>query len=250
MKEDIFDKLVRDKIPLIIKNSGDIPIWHSIQSKEEKIHYLTRKLREETEEFLEDYSISELSDLIEVLTAFANCLNYDKTLISRERNIKCNNNGSFEQFIVLDKVIRSNDMSIFENKKDCDIYIPFKTKNDELFLVEMLEICECYLEPLKYGIAKEDIIEFVEFEKKGNSMLDFLYIKRYIADDNCFIKLAMRYMLDNRCIKLSFIDKCYTEIEQLVSEYTIDELRKCNINLFNVKNGYISDEGEFISDEE
>lgn len=248
MEIEVYDKLVRDKIPLIIKATSDVPIWHCISNNEEILLYLAKKVREETEEFLQSYNISELVDLIEVLTILVSRLGYDSKEITFERNNKNQKNGCFEQMIVLDKVIRSTDMSKFDNKTDCDVYVPFETHNDELFLVELLEMCEAYLEPLKYGITKEDLSEFIENEKAGMTLLDFLVSRRYIANDNCFLELTEKYMIRNNCVKISFHDVCYADIEHFFSEHSISEIRNGGTKCYTQQVGRITNEGIFIDD--
>ncbi len=250
MRIDTYDKLVRDNIPSIIKKSGDIPIIHQISGEKEILNYLSKKICEETEEFLEDYSISELADLVEVLLKFMNILGYTEDEIinkRRNKNLKC---GAFENMVVLDKVIRRMDMNEFNNRSKCDVYIPFTTHNDEQFLVELLDLCECYLEPLKYGVNKRDVEEFIEYEKKGLSFVDFLKNKRYIADSNCFLELAKKYITSNNCLKITFENVNYSEIECFFSEYTISEIRNGNINNYICIDGKINDEGEFLDDSE
>ncbi len=69
----IYNKLVRDKIPEIIKADGqecDI----LIVSKEEKYKLLEAKFQEEVNEFLEDKNLEELADVMEVLFGLADSL--------------------------------------------------------------------------------------------------------------------------------------------------------------------------------
>lgn len=64
------DKLVRDKIPLIIEAAGKMPVTEKIPSDEMK-SALDQKLIEESREFLESHSIEELADVLEVLHGIA-----------------------------------------------------------------------------------------------------------------------------------------------------------------------------------
>lgn len=137
-------------------------------------------------------------------------------------------------------------MKEFDNKTRCDIYIPLETNDDENFIVELLELCECYLEPVKYGISKEDVAEFVEYEKKGISIIDFLKFKRYITDDKCFGGLAQKYMTKTECLKIIFENVNYNDIECFFSEYSISEIRNRNIIGCIQQIGKINSKGEFV----
>ena len=70
-------KLVRDKIPEIIKNHGKIPFTHIADNKE-YWQKLKEKLKEEVDEFLKDGSEEELADILEVIYAICNLKNINK----------------------------------------------------------------------------------------------------------------------------------------------------------------------------
>ena len=62
----IYNKAIRDKIPEIIKNSGDSSVIKNL-SDEKFLAELEKKLKEEVEEYLESKSVEELADIIEVI---------------------------------------------------------------------------------------------------------------------------------------------------------------------------------------
>ena len=64
----VMGKLVRDKIPEIIKNDGKTPIIE-ILSNEDYLKELDKKLNEEVTEYQADKSIEEMADVLEVLFA-------------------------------------------------------------------------------------------------------------------------------------------------------------------------------------
>lgn len=136
-------------------------------------------------------------------------------------------------------------MKEFDNKTRCDIYVPLETNNDENFLVELLELCECYLEPIKYGIKKEDVVDLVECEKKGISLIDFLKFKRYITDNNCFLDIAQKYMTKTECLKIIFENVNYNDIECFFADYSISEIRNRKIIGYIQQVGKINSKGEF-----
>ncbi len=63
-----FNKLVRDKIPEIIKESGAIPVTR-IMDDGEYVSSLEKKLDEEVAEYHESREIEELADVLEVVYA-------------------------------------------------------------------------------------------------------------------------------------------------------------------------------------
>ena len=62
----IYNKAIRDKIPEIIKNSGNSSVVKNL-SDEKFLVELEKKLKEEVEEYLENKSVEELTDIIEVI---------------------------------------------------------------------------------------------------------------------------------------------------------------------------------------
>ena len=63
-----YKKLVRDKIPEIIKKNNETPITR-VLSDEEYLKELNIKIQEELKEYLESGDVEELADLEEVLRA-------------------------------------------------------------------------------------------------------------------------------------------------------------------------------------
>jgi predicted house-cleaning noncanonical NTP pyrophosphatase (MazG superfamily)/predicted RNase H-like nuclease len=99
----IYNKLVRDKIPQIIEESGkkcDI----QIAAKEEYTKLLEEKLKEEVNEFIEAKNLEELADVMEVLFGLADNLGYSEDELLEKRNIKRIDRGGFKEGIKLLKV--------------------------------------------------------------------------------------------------------------------------------------------------
>ena len=71
-----YGKLVRDRIPEMIASEGYVPEVRTLDADEYRAE-LDRKLREETEEFLESKSVEELADILEVIDAL--CVAYGHT---------------------------------------------------------------------------------------------------------------------------------------------------------------------------
>ena len=96
------NKLVRDKIPEIIKSNGATPITH-IASDEEYSQKLKAKLTEEVNEFLENSNEEELVDILEVIYALCDLHNIDKNKLEEIRKEKANKKGQFRNKIILDE---------------------------------------------------------------------------------------------------------------------------------------------------
>ena len=99
----IHNKLVRDKIPQIIEQSGKSCVTR-ILSDEEYIAALDAKLQEELNEYLSDGSMEELADLLEVMMAAAKARGHDFSEIEAIRRKKAEKRGGFNACIYLESV--------------------------------------------------------------------------------------------------------------------------------------------------
>ena len=103
MKKIIYNKLVRDKIPEIIKTSCkecDVKIL----SDEEYLQMLDAKLDEELAEYHEEQNLEELADLLEVIYATANARGYSVAELEACRLKKRAERGGFAQKVLLKEV--------------------------------------------------------------------------------------------------------------------------------------------------
>jgi predicted house-cleaning noncanonical NTP pyrophosphatase (MazG superfamily) len=93
-------KLVRDKIPEIIRAEGLEPIVH-IASTGEYAERLRDKLREEVTEFLDsDNDVEELADVIEVVYALAELAGANREQLEALRGAKAEKAGAFDGRLV------------------------------------------------------------------------------------------------------------------------------------------------------
>ena len=98
----IYDKLVRDRIPEIIENSGN-HCEVEVVNNEVALEYLYKKLNEEVSELLEDKNLEEIADVIEVLFAIGKKYGYSENDILNRRKDKKSKSGGFEDNIILKK---------------------------------------------------------------------------------------------------------------------------------------------------
>ena len=98
----IYDKLVRDRIPEIIENSGN-HCEVEVVNNEVALEYLYKKLNEEVSELLEDKNLEEIADVMEVLFAIGKKYGYSEKDILNKRSEKRKKSGGFEDNIILKK---------------------------------------------------------------------------------------------------------------------------------------------------
>jgi predicted house-cleaning noncanonical NTP pyrophosphatase (MazG superfamily) len=98
-----YKKLVRDRIPEIIRANGEEPVTRLLDDKE-YLEELIKKLKEEVAEFEADRSIEELADIKEVLIAIREALGIRADTLEDARRRKANRNGRFKRRIFLEGV--------------------------------------------------------------------------------------------------------------------------------------------------
>ena len=99
-------KLVRDKIPNIIKESNKTCEYHIASEDEYKIR-LYEKMVEELEEFIENPSLEEAADIYEVLSSMCALHSIHMTHVTYATLVKRKQRGGFEGAIVLERVSES-----------------------------------------------------------------------------------------------------------------------------------------------
>jgi len=98
-----YKKLVRDKIPEIIKKNNETPITR-VLSDEEYLKELNIKIQEELKEYLESGDVEELADLEEVLRAILDVKKVTYKEFEEIRNKKVEKRGAFKEKIYLEGV--------------------------------------------------------------------------------------------------------------------------------------------------
>lgn len=97
-----YTKLVRDKIPQIIRDKNAVPIMH-IADDLEYWEKLKAKLQEEVSEFLEDTNIDEeLADVLEVIYAILAFKGISFEALEQIRLKKKEERGGFKNKVILE----------------------------------------------------------------------------------------------------------------------------------------------------
>ena len=99
-----YNKLVRDRIPEIIKQKGETPVTH-IANDEEYWKKLKEKLREEANEFSANEKDEELADILEVIHAVCDFKRIDFKSLEKIRAKKNSERGGFKARIILDEAL-------------------------------------------------------------------------------------------------------------------------------------------------
>lgn len=95
-----YNKLVRDLIPQVIRQSGK-ECEIEVAPKEKRSALLEAKLMEEVNEYLEDKNLEELADVMEVLFGLAANLGCSEEDLLNKREEKLKERGGFKEGIVL-----------------------------------------------------------------------------------------------------------------------------------------------------
>jgi predicted house-cleaning noncanonical NTP pyrophosphatase (MazG superfamily) len=98
-----YNKLVRDKVPDIIKADGK-KFKTRILNDKEHLAELIKKLKEEAAEFEENPSIEELADIKEITIAIREALGINAGELEEMRRQKAASNGRFKNRIFLESV--------------------------------------------------------------------------------------------------------------------------------------------------
>lgn len=103
MTKIVYNKLVRDSIPEILRAKGKRFQIH-VADENEYYTKLMAKLREEVDELLEYPCIEELADVYEVLSELSDKLGYNQQDINEARIKKNHERGAFKKKYILESV--------------------------------------------------------------------------------------------------------------------------------------------------
>lgn len=98
-----YNKLIRDRIPEIIKKAGHESKIRILDDVEYGI-YLSKKLQEEVDEFQEEHALEELADIMEVVLALAAAQGKTPEDLEALRVDKREKRGGFDKKLFLEWV--------------------------------------------------------------------------------------------------------------------------------------------------
>ena len=101
MPMTVYNKLVRDKIPALIRAQGETPVFHTLDDQE-YLRRLEEKLDEEVAEFHRDRNAEELADILEVVFALAESLGCTEAELNEIRWKKGEKRGTFRGKVFLE----------------------------------------------------------------------------------------------------------------------------------------------------
>ena len=97
----VYNKLVRDKIPEAIEKTEGRTANYKILNDKEYLQELDRKLFEEAHEFVEEHSVEELADLMEVISTIMNVRGLSLEEVEVARKAKSDKKGKFDDKVYL-----------------------------------------------------------------------------------------------------------------------------------------------------
>ncbi|PKM93523.1 MAG: phosphoribosyl-ATP pyrophosphohydrolase [Firmicutes bacterium HGW-Firmicutes-1] len=102
-----YNKLVRDKIPEIIRKNGEVANFHILDEGEYK-EILGQKLLEECNEWINDKSIEELADILEVFYTIIEVQGISMEAVEKVRKEKIEERGGFKRRVFLENVVNKS----------------------------------------------------------------------------------------------------------------------------------------------
>ena len=182
-----YNKLVRDKIPEEINNLEGRKANYRILEDNEYIQELDKKLFEEAHEFIEEHSVEELADLMEVIETIMETKNISHNDVEIARELKNKKKGSFKDKVYLINVEQEqvDEREEKELNKEWRKNILSNT-NNTIFICDTRELIE--------QIQRINILNYEDLKKIANRtvMIDKNYtseLKQIIIDKADIIKL-------------------------------------------------------------
>jgi len=99
----IVNKLVRDRIPGMIGEGGEIPDFRFLDD-EEFLEALNEKLKEEVAEYLESKDLEELADIFQVICTISEIIGGGQMELEYLRDEKAVERGGFDMHVFLESI--------------------------------------------------------------------------------------------------------------------------------------------------
>ena len=99
-----YDKLVRDRIPEILSLKGIEHTTHTVLGDDFR-DYLSKKLEEEVNEFIENPCLEELADIQEVVYGILSAYDWSASSLKATADEKRNDKGGFSGAVILKEVL-------------------------------------------------------------------------------------------------------------------------------------------------
>lgn len=212
-----YNKLVRDKIPVEINNVKGRKANYRVLNDNEYLQELHKKLFEEAHEFIEEHSVEELADLIEVIEAIMkekNILHKDVEIAREHKNKK---KGSFKDKVYLINVEQEQADEREEKELNKEWRKNSLSNNNEMITIWNTN-------ELIKEMQKINILNYQNLKEIANriNMLDKNYtseLKQIIIDKADIIKLNnfKEKFSDDEKIK----KELFSEIKEIASDYGV-----------------------------
>lgn len=217
-----YNKLVRDKIPEEINKIEGRKANYKILDEEEYLKELDKKLFEEANEFVEEHSIEELADLVEVMETIINARNIKCEDIEKARKIKNDKKGKFENKIYLnyveqDYVDKREEKELKKNWRNTKRYKIITLCGSIKFKEEFLKVKEklvlegnIILTPnFFYNIKKEDI------NITTKTMLDKMHKQKIDMSDEIYVINPNGYIGESTKLEIEYAKRKNKKISYL-----------------------------------
>lgn len=212
-----YNKLVRDKIPEEINNVKGRKANYRVLNDNEYLQELDKKLFEEAHEFIEEHSVEELADLMEVIETIMKQKNILHKDVKTARELKNKKKGSFKDKVYLINVEQEQADEREEKELNKEWRKNSLSSNNEMITIyntnELLE-----------EIQKINILNFEHLKEIADriEMLDKNYtsdLKQLIIDKADIIKLnnLKEKFSDDEKIK----KELFSEIKEIASNYGV-----------------------------
>jgi predicted house-cleaning noncanonical NTP pyrophosphatase (MazG superfamily) len=98
------EKLVRNRIPEIIRAKGEVCVVRIAKNRREAIAFTLQKLDEEKREFMDaghDHALEECADMHEVVCALAELFGFTREELLRAADKKREERGGFSKWLIM-----------------------------------------------------------------------------------------------------------------------------------------------------